>query len=433
MEEINLLDFKNKVSCNYWKTIIFFDFDIKKETWNKKNTFPTLRSLILYLEDNKEKNIYFTLDKVDNFEEYWNNMIVNYHKYDDFCRNIWKSWKNKIQAFFTKKLRNYTIEEEKEIRLWISEHEIIEKINNTFSEIQNRNIFNELNSILGQNKNTEQQEQNSIKYTNDDILKILEKKDLSFLKSILTKKNIIDFLNNENWENIIESFLKNNITEKDIINIWYRKEQLSIFKKLLDEKWYIERYKIEIWKKNTKDETIWQYFFQKNNWIFWYWLDYKYLWILQKEAHISDTKLDWTNWVISDFLLWCNNFTVIVELKKATTYLFNEYKSWKNRAKSWKISSELMFAVSQILEQKSSWQIKSEKTNYDDRWKVINQKTIDPKCFLIIWRIDNLGDDEIDTIKKKTFELFRNNLKNIEIITYDELYDRSQFLLKLKD
>jgi hypothetical protein len=34
---------------------------------------------------------------------------------------------------------------------------------------------------------------------------------------------------------------------------------------------------------------------------------------------------------------------------------------------SWKLSSDLMFSISQILEQKANWEIKSEKTNYDDK------------------------------------------------------------------
>lgn len=448
MEEINLLDFTNKVPCNYWKTIIFFDFDIKKETWNKKNTFPTLRSLISYLEDNKEKNIYFTLDKVDNFEEDWNNMIVNYHKYDDFCRNIWKSWKNKIQAFFTKKLRNYTIEEEKKIRLWISEHEIIEKINNAFSEIQNRNIFNELNNILGQ-KNTEQQEQNSIKYTNDDILEILKTKNLSFLKSILTNENIIDFLKNKNWEYIIKSFLENHITEKDIINIWYRKEQLSIFKKLLDEELKLEDYR-NIEYENNLDlcekywltersiwEKIWQYFFQKNNWIFWYWLDYRFMWIIQREADLSTKTVWWREAVNWDFLVWDNNYVHFVELKLPDTPLF-----WKdkNRSNSWKLSDELFNAKSQILEQKASWLVKlyQKHSEEDKDYNKIEWKSYDSKVILIIWNIDKELEKSIEwawikEIKRKTFELFRNDSKNVEIITYKELYDRSEFLLKLKD
>jgi hypothetical protein len=88
-----------------------------------------------------------------------------------------------------------------------------------------------------------------------------------------------------------------------------------------------------------------------------------------------------------------------------------------------------MLSVSQILEQKASWQIKSEQENYSDDWEKIYQKTINPKCFLIVWRLDNLSDNKNDSIKKRTFELFRRDSHSIEIITYDELYKRANFIV----
>ena len=35
---------------------------------------------------------------------------------------------------------------------------------------------------------------------------------------------------------------------------------------------------------------------------------------------------------------------------------------------------------------------------------------------------------QVKRIKKKTFELFRRDSRNIEIITYDELYERAKFI-----
>lgn len=270
-------------------------------------------------------------------------------------------------------------------------------------------------------------------FLNENITRLKEWKiqltEVDWEKLNVSKNQIESFLETDDWHEIIKEFLNNKTTKEEIINLWYRKEQLNIFYSLLNQDWYKAEYKIKIWKENTKDETMWQYFFNKNDWIFWYWLDYKYLWILQKEAHISDVGMDWTNEVISDFLLGDDNFTVLVELKKDDTPLFNESVSGKNRAKSWKISSDLMLSVSQILEQKASWQIKSEQENYSDDWSKIYQKTINPKCFLIIWRLDKLSNNRDDSIKKRTFELFRRDFNSIEIITYDELYKRANFIV----
>ncbi len=50
-------------------------------------------------------------------------------------------------------------------------------------------------------------------------------------------------------------------------------------------------------------EKEWQVFFEDNDWIFGHGLKYKFLKIIQSEAHVSKTDLDGKNDVISDFLL----------------------------------------------------------------------------------------------------------------------------------
>ncbi len=67
--------------------------------------------------------------------------------------------------------------------------------------------------------------------------------------------------------------------------------------------------------------------FKRNSWIFGYGLDYRFLSILQKEASVSSVDLDGKNEVKADFLLGDNNFTVIVELKRPDTSLFEKDKN----------------------------------------------------------------------------------------------------------
>lgn len=408
-----------------------FDIDTKFQHSVSNKKFPFHETLLKFLYDNPWKKIYLTTKSLENkwfSEEEWDIFLVNIDEFIRFCEKL-DQRKDRANAFFRQEVSidNISISNEQKTNILSKINE--EDLFNIFSWFskEKRNIFLNLLKTI---PDIELPVKNNEDYTDEELLKILKNKDLSFIKAIIKKDNVIEFLNNDNWEEIIENFLKNNITSKDIINIWYRKKQLEVFNKLLNEEWYKNSYKKEIWKKDTKDEIMWQYFFNENNWIFWYWLDYKYLWILQKEAHISDVDLDWTNEVISDFLLWCTNFTILVELKKDDTILFNESTSWQNRARSWKLSSDLMYSVSQILEQKADWQIKSELTNYNEQWEKIHQKTINPKCFLIIWRLDKLWDTRDDDIKIRTFELFRRNLNNIEIITYDELYNRAKFIVE---
>ena len=121
------------------------------------------------------------------------------------------------------------------------------------------------------------------------------------------------------------------------------------------------------------------------------------------------------------------DFTVLVELKKPDTLLFEH---GKNRSRSWRLSQYLVHAVSQILAQKAAWEIKSSETNYDEHGFPITQKTSDPKAILIIGRKDEIAGNPRDyEIKMKTFELYRRDSRSVEILTYDELYERAYYIV----
>ena len=249
-----------------------------------------------------------------------------------------------------------------------------------------------------------------------------------------TKKKIKTFLLRKDGQQIIEEVLNSGIiTSTDIVNMGYRKQQLEIFKKLLEED-YLSEYKKEIIKNTQiKDELAWQYFFNENPWIFGYGLDYRFMGILQKEFSASGTEADGSGQVNGDFLIGDKKFTTFVELKKPDTPL---YKNSTTRSGAWKLSTDLMEAKSQILEQKASGQIKLEKeTIHDSDGNEIKQKSYDSKVILIIGNWDQIKND-VDLTKQtkiKTLELFRRDSRNIEIVTYDELYERAKYIVNSSD
>jgi hypothetical protein len=230
---------------------------------------------------------------------------------------------------------------------------------------------------------------------------------------------------------MVEELLRNgSITSRDLVNMGYRKNQLKVFGSLLSDPERIASYCLEHAITATQPEKVWQHFFQKNEWIFGYGLDYRFLSILQREAHIAAEDVAGRDGSIADFLLGTTNFTVLVEVKKPGTRLFDERK---NRAGSWKLSTELIDAVSQILEQKASWQVKGQvgaSGNFDDEGNLIAQKTVDPKSILIVGSSNQFaGTEKESAIKLRTFELFRRDSRNLEILTYDELYERAKFVV----
>jgi hypothetical protein len=133
---------------------------------------------------------------------------------------------------------------------------------------------------------------------------------------------------------------------------------------------------------------------------------------------------------IADFLLGATNFTVIVEVKQPSTPLFGGSRA---RSGSWRLSTDLIESVSQVLQQKATWQIKAETNaaaNFDRDGVRIRQRTTDPKCILVIGSDGAFaGGDAEREAKLRTFELFRRDSRNIEILTYTELYERAAFVV----
>jgi hypothetical protein len=244
-----------------------------------------------------------------------------------------------------------------------------------------------------------------------------------------TKRKIKTLLARQDGAELVKELIKSGvITSADIVNLGYRKEQLRIFGLLLSEEGYVVKYGKENNIATDKPEKVWQYYFKKNEWIFGYGLDYRYLSILQEEPHVSDVTVDGSEGVVGDFLAGCTDFTVLVEVKTPDTPLFDKSQ---NRARSWRLSRELVYAVSQILEQKASWQIKSQTEQFDSTGKPLLQQTVDPKAVLIMGRSEQYrGDDLESRTKARTFELFCRDSRKVEILTYDQLYERAKFIVE---
>ncbi len=247
-----------------------------------------------------------------------------------------------------------------------------------------------------------------------------------------TIKSIKTLLSKDGGSDIVESLIDEGIiTSKDIVNTSFRKKGLYIFKRLITEKEYWKTYAVENGKSTHSEEKIFQFFFEKNEWIFGYGLDYRFQNILQREAHLSEAELNGSNTVIGDYLIGDKMFTTFIELKKPTTNLFGNSS---NRSNSWKLSNDLIDSFSQILEHKASGQIRLEQKQFI-KGEPLQQKSFDCKVILVIGHWNELDESSSTLereIKMKTFELFRRDSRNVEIITFDELYDRAKFIVEGK-
>ena len=112
---------------------------------------------------------------------------------------------------------------------------------------------------------------------------------------------------------------------------------------------------------------------------------------------------------------------VLIEIKTPTTQLLNG----QYRGNAYSVSTDLSGAVVQVANYKNSLQ--NEFHNLVDSKDDLD--AFEPRCLVIAGNYSKeIGRS---STKKKSLDLFRSHLKEIEIITYDELFGKVQFLINL--
>lgn len=181
---------------------------------------------------------------------------------------------------------------------------------------------------------------------------------------------------------------------------------------------------LKIWEDNKKNnvEEFWQGVFTERPEIISQVFSYPVV-ILQDKAYLGGKLISNSGGKISDYL-YQNKSTrnvMIVEIKTPTTPLLSsEY-----RQNIYPVSQDLSGSVNQTLIYMNTLlkQYYSLIGEQEDRWEANN-----PRCLLIIGSLEN---EDIKGDKKRSFETFRNDLRNIDIITFNELFEKIRLLLTL--
>lgn len=176
-----------------------------------------------------------------------------------------------------------------------------------------------------------------------------------------------------------------------------------------------------------RPETWWQDFFEKNTWIFGYGLNYQILKSVQAQPRYGGLSITGRGIQKGDYLQRTEatvKFTVLVEIKRLGTQLLGS-KKYRNGA--WELGSELTGGVAQMHANCSTWEKEGSKTQGTQ--EALTRQgifTVQPKGILVIGHTNQLTDLH----KRDTFEMFRRNMLNPEILTFDELYERAKFIVK---
>lgn len=225
------------------------------------------------------------------------------------------------------------------------------------------------------------------------------------------------------------------ISLDELQDISQKKEQLATFEKLLKDDIHFN----ELTSTKQGPEAVWQSFFQSNPWIFGFGLNYLFNSPLMNsglEQVVQGFSIKGSGKRI-DALLRSGGIIrslCFVEIKTHKKLLLKDVKT-PYRPDVWAISDELAGGISQLqrtVQQsidnlRTSLRIKNE-DGFDSGEKAYLYK---PKSVLIIGSLSEFtnSDGQIHEMKFSSFQMFRNSLSDIEIITFDELYERSRALI----
>ncbi|MFF7764324.1 Shedu anti-phage system protein SduA domain-containing protein [Streptomyces griseorubiginosus] len=226
------------------------------------------------------------------------------------------------------------------------------------------------------------------------------------------------------------------LTEEDIRLISNRKAQIQRFKRLLHEPEFFEQERAQA----AGPEAVWQGFFEDNPWIFGYGLtlvacgpyaDGK-LERITTGANLftgagkrSDAVMRSRGFISS--LLFCEIKTHLTPLLAGTPYRAPDV---------YQVSKDVVGAVAQV--QKTAYKAQQvvsgqlHKHFRDDGTPTgIEVSTVRPRQVLVIGSLSEFTDGGATNPEKITsFEQYRRSIQDVEVITFDELYERTCFIVE---
>lgn len=176
---------------------------------------------------------------------------------------------------------------------------------------------------------------------------------------------------------------------------------------------------------NNWSEAEWQAFFEQNTWIFGYGLNYQFLSPVESQPDYGGRNVTGSGSQRGDFLMATEGavrFTVLVEIKLPGQALLGP--TYRNGAHL--IGRHLAGGVAQLQANCRTWE--REGSRQEDNVERLDNEgihTYQPRGILVIGH-----SEQLDTrAKKSAFQLFRTNLHNPDVITFDELHARAKALL----
>lgn len=240
----------------------------------------------------------------------------------------------------------------------------------------------------------------------------------------------------------LRSVLGSTLTQAELDIVANRKGQLETFHKFLYDPEYFEEQRTELQRqgRDSKPEAVWQRFFEENPWIFGYGLN------LVACASYDDQKLEQITTGASKFggagkrsdgvlrtrgvvssLLFCEIKRHDLPLLAATQY---------RKPDVWTPSHEVIGGVSQVQKTvekavRGIGEFLHKQYDPDGTPTDLVVSTVRPRQVVVIGLTDEFAvNGELNREKVSSFELYRRSVNDVEVITFDELYERACFIVQ---
>lgn len=213
---------------------------------------------------------------------------------------------------------------------------------------------------------------------------------------------------------LTDGFLKSDalLKTKSKIDEYYIEDVIAQFKKLMRQK-----------NETKRLEKQWQSLLKKHSWLFSYLFAFPII-LLQDEAYVGGKNLSNKDGKVTDFIVKndLTNNVAFVEIKTHKTKLIKKGAAYRG-TDVYAMSSDLSGAISQVLNQRDIFQ--KEFANHKLKSKE-QFETFNSKCVVLMGSLNDLKAEQLSS-----FELFRSNSRDVEIITFDELLTRFTKLREL--
>ncbi len=197
----------------------------------------------------------------------------------------------------------------------------------------------------------------------------------------------------------------------DILSVGLRIKELKNTKALIED------------NLENSDERFWQRVFSEHTWVISQIFSTPYL-FFQEQPYVGGKGIENSSGKFPDYLYRSNvtNNIAVVEIKTPTTKLVS---GTAYRTGVYAIHNDLSGAVGQLLQQRDTlYKSYTTSLHYSaDKFEALNFHSI-----LIVGNVKRFDEDQA---KRQSFELYRNELRHVQIIGFDELLAKIEIMIRL--